>query len=186
MGKGPSAITVEAPVTAIPLGDRLVIKGTVTDQSPGAIGTPAISDEDMGRWMEYLYMQKPIPEDAQGVTVKLYAIDPNGNYQDIGEVTSDIWGNYGKSWVPPVPGDYLVIAQFEGSDSYWQSSTSTYFVVGDASSASQLLEPTQPNGPEPAEATEAPLITTEVGILIVVAVACIIGIVSFWALKKRK
>ena len=37
---------------------------------------------------------------AQGVTVKLYAIDPNNNYQDIGEATSDIWGNYGKSWTP--------------------------------------------------------------------------------------
>jgi len=191
MGKGPSAITVEAPMTAIPLGDRLLIKGTVTDQSPGAIGTPAISDEDMGLWMEYLYMQKPIPGDAQGVTVKLYAIDPNGNYQDIGEVTSDIWGNYGKSWVPPVPGDYLVMAQFEGSDSYWQSSTSTYFVVGDAPSASQLLEPAQPNGPEPTspaltEDVEIPLITTEIAIIAVVAVACIIGIAAFWALRKRK
>lgn len=189
MGKGPSTITVEAPMTAIPLGDPLVIRGTVTDQSPGAIGTPAISDNDMGRWMEYLYMQKPIPEDAQGVTVKLYAIDPNGNYQDIGEVTSDMWGNYGKSWVPPVPGDYLVIAQFEGSDSYWQSSTSTYFAVGDAPSASQLLESTQPNGPEPAQPTqaaEAPLVTSEIAIIAVVAVTCIIGAVAFWALRKRK
>ena len=38
----------------------------------------------------------------------------------------------------------------------------------------------------PTEATEAPFITTEIAILTAVAVACIIGIVSYWAQRKRK
>jgi hypothetical protein len=50
-------------------------------------------------------------------------------------------------------------------------------------------EPTtpEPTTPEPTEPTaETPLITTEVAIIAVVAVACIIGVVAFWALRKRK
>ena len=45
--------------------------------------------------------------------------------------------------------------------------------------------PVTPETPE-AETPEAPLITTEVAIIIAVAVLCIVGVVSFWALKKRK
>ena len=37
-------------------GSSVLIQGTVTDQSPGAKGTPAISDERQSAWMEYLYM----------------------------------------------------------------------------------------------------------------------------------
>jgi outer membrane protein assembly factor BamB len=223
IGKGPSQTTVEAPLTAVSLGSSVTIRGRVTDISAGTNqeeqakrfpnGVPAISDEDQSEWMEYVYMQKPCPGDAQGVTVKLYSIDPNGNYQDIGEVTSDMWGNFGKSWVPPVPGEYLLIAEFEGSESYWRSSASTYFTVDEAQSPAQPIEPepaspasalsgpvasesteptsTQPESmaPEPIEstkATEVPFITTETAILVAVAIACIIGIINFWALRKQK
>ena len=153
-------------------------------------------------------MNQGVPADAKGVTVKLTAIDPNGNYQEIGEVTSDLWGNFGKSWNPPVPGEYFVVAEFEGSASYGSSSASTYFVVDPAPSPARPIEPEQPEPttpepttpepttpepttpepttPEPTQLTEAPLITTEIAILAAVAVACVIGIVSFRALRKRK
>ncbi len=88
-----------------------------------------MSDEDMSTWMEYMYMQQAMPANAQGVKVKLYSIDPNGNYQDIGEATTDISGNFGVSWVPPVPGDYFVMAEFEGTASYGSSYATTYFTV---------------------------------------------------------
>jgi outer membrane protein assembly factor BamB len=153
-GKGPSATTVTAPKTAVSLGSSVMIEGTVTDESPGAKGTPAISDEDMTTWMEYLYMQQAKPEDAQGVTVKLTATDPNGNFQDIGQVTTDIWGNFGKTWVPPVPGEYIVMAEFEGSASYGCSSDSTYFVVDEAPSPAVPIEPEAPEAP--AEEPEEP------------------------------
>jgi hypothetical protein len=128
-GKGPSATTVTAGPKVTALGSSVLIEGTVLDMSPGAKGTPAIGDESMSAWMEYMYMQQAMPTNPQGVTVKLYSIDPNGNYQDIGEATTDIAGNFGVSWVPPVPGDYFVMAQFEGSASYGSSYATTYFTV---------------------------------------------------------
>ncbi len=211
IGKGPSSTTVAAAPKVTALGSSVQIEGTVIDKSAGTKqteqagrfpnGVPAMSDEDQSAWMEYVYMQKPMPENAKGVAVKLYAIDPNGNYQDIGEATSDMWGNFGKSWVPPVPGEYLLVAEFEGSESYWRSSASTYFTVDEAPAAAQAMEPepatphsiqptqiepTTPEPTEPVEATEAPLITTEIVIIAIVAVACIIGIAAFLALRKRK
>jgi hypothetical protein len=224
-GKGPSATTVTASPKSSVKGTSVMIEGTVTDECAGAKrlveegkfkSVPAMSDEDMGRWMEYLYMQQPIPEDATGVTVKLTSIDPNGNYQDIGEVTSDIWGNFGKSWVPPVPGEYIIMAEFEGSASYGSSSDSTYISVDPAPSAAQPIEPEpttpeptepestepeptepeptepeptepEPTEPEPTEPTEAPLFTTtDLAIIAAVAVAVVIGVAAYWQLRKRK
>jgi hypothetical protein len=154
-----------------------MIKGTVTDQSPGAKGSPAIADEYQEDWMEYVYMQQAMPANAQGVTVKIYAIDPNGNYQDIGETTSDIWGNYGIDWKPPVEGKYIVIAEFSGSASYGSSSASTYFTVDTAPTASTTIEAEEP--------AAFALGTTELAIIAVVIIA-VVGIVAFWALRKRK
>lgn len=131
-GKGPSKTTVTAGPKVTTLGSSVLIEGSVTDQSPGAEGTPAIGDESMSEWMEYMYMQQPMPTNPQGVKVKLYSIDPNSNYQDIGTVTTDIAGCFGISWVPPVPGDYFVMAEFEGSASYGSSYATTYFTVDEA------------------------------------------------------
>ena len=63
----------------------------MTDQSPGAKGTPAIADANMQAWMEYLYEQQAMPTNAKGVEVTLTAIDPNGNTH-IGTATSDTSG----------------------------------------------------------------------------------------------
>jgi len=187
-GKGQTAITVTGPEAVQPLGTPILIKGTVTDQSPGAKDTPAISDEDMSAWMEYLYMQKPMPKDAAGVKVHLTAIDPNGNYQDIGEVTADLNGNFGKMWTPPVPGEYHITATFEGSESYWSSDATTYMGVTEAPSPAQPIEPEQPaHSEQPTEPSEAPFITTtDLVIIAAVAVAVVIGIAVHWTLRKRK
>ena len=66
--------------------------------------------------------------------MKLTAIDPNGNYYDIGYATADSAGNYGKSWVPLVPGDYQITATFERSASYGRSYDTTYFTVDETPS----------------------------------------------------
>jgi hypothetical protein len=137
--KGSTATTVSSQEFAAPLGTPVLIQGTVTDQSPGqtgigvpAAGTPAISDASMTDWMEYLYMQQEKPANALGVKVRVTAIDPNGNFQDIGTPTSDALGNYAVSWTPPVPGQYTVKATFEGSNSYYSSEAGTSFVVSNA------------------------------------------------------
>jgi outer membrane protein assembly factor BamB len=141
-GKGTTATTVSTQNFAAQLGTPVIIQGTVTDQSPGqtaigvpAAGTPAISDASMTAWMEYLYMQQEKPADATGVKVHVTAIDPNGNFQDIGTATSDALGNFAISWTPPVPGQYTVKAAFEGSAAYYSSEAGTSFAVSKAASS---------------------------------------------------
>lgn len=133
-GKGPSKTTVDAPNIAVPKGTGILIKGTVTDQSPGAKDTPAISDADMNAWMDYLYMKQARPENAKGVPVKLQAILSNGETIDIGIPTSDANGNYEYLWTPSTEGTYKIIATFEGSESYYGSHAATAVAVGPAAS----------------------------------------------------
>jgi hypothetical protein len=148
-GKGRSATTIDAPASAITFGSSLVIRGTVTDQSPGdtrlgipAAGTPAVSDESMTAWMEYLFMQKPKPTNATGVTVTLSVIDSNGNYRQIGTTTSNSDGFYSFNWTPDITGQYTVYASFAGSDSYYSSQAVTSFAV-DSVASTQTPQPTQ-------------------------------------------
>jgi len=188
IGKGPSETTVSASPTIIADGDSVLIKGTVMDQSPGTKqtvqasrfpkGVPAIADDDMQAWMEYVYMQQAMPLFAKGVEVVLETLDPNGNYYEIGRVTSDASGMFKLMWEPTVLGEYTIVASFTGSESYWGSTAETAIGVTEAPSPAQPIEPEEP--------TEAPFITTEIAIIIAVVVVAIIGIVAFWALRKRK
>jgi len=154
---------VSAPDTAVEVGQSFTITGTVTDQSPGQKDTPAISDDDMSAWMEYMHMQKNRPKDAKGVDVTLAAVDPNGNTISIGQATSDSDGCFGLTWTPEVPGLYQILASFPGSDSYGSSRASTYLSAIGA-----------PQATAPPEATPAPMTDTYVvgtGIAVIVAIA---------------
>jgi len=152
-GKGLSATTISASPVTIGYKGATTIQGTVTDQSPGqtclgipAAGTPAISDDSMSAWMEYLYMQQPKPNNATGVMVHLTAFDPNNNTEDLGYVMSDAAGNYAIQWNPPVPGVYKVTATFDGSNSYYSSSAEIAVSVTNvpAASAAPGVTPTPP------------------------------------------
>jgi outer membrane protein assembly factor BamB len=174
-GKGPSRMSVSTQLTAVTKGSSVMITGTVIDESAGtkqdAIaalypnGVPAVADESMSEWMEFLYMQKTCPPITKGVTVKLTAIDENMNEHVIGEAITDYAGNYGKSWKPPTEGNYHIMATFEGSESYYSSYATTYLVVD----------------PVPSEDISIELII----ILAVVAVAVII-IVGYWILRNLR
>jgi outer membrane protein assembly factor BamB len=179
-GKGPSKTTVTVQDDVVPLGDSVLIKGTVTDQSPGAMDTPAIADEDQEDWMEYVYMQQEIPMNAKGVEVTLDAIDPNGNYISIGRTTSDMSGLYSYIWTPENEGKYTIIATFEGSKSYYSSYAETAIGITEPASAAQPIEP------EPTEPAEAPFITTELAVIIAVVVVAVIAVAAYWMLRKRK
>jgi hypothetical protein len=131
-GKGPSATTVDAPMTAVTVGSSVSIRGTVTDESPGTKdsdrkarfphGVAAVNDASMSAWMEYVYMQQPYPTNCTGVEVTLDAYDPNGNFVHLGTATSDTSGKFSYMWTtPPVPGEYTIIATFAGSESYYAS-----------------------------------------------------------------
>ena len=172
-GKGPSAATVTASPKVSAAGSSVLIEGTVTDQSTGAKGTPAIADQDMSPWMEFLYMQQECPANVHGVPVKLVAIDANGNSQDIGAVTSDSDGLFKKVWTPSAAGEYTIVATFEGSGSYGSSYAET--AVG-VSAAVATSTPT----PEEAPAYS----TTDIVIIVAVIVAILIGIVNLVFAKK--
>jgi outer membrane protein assembly factor BamB len=149
-GKGQTAVTVSAPDTVATLGQSIVIKGTVMDESPGAMDyagnrlskdTPAIADAYMTEWMEYLYQQKPMPTNATGVTVSLDVVDSNGNFRNIGTTTSDATGAFSYVWQPDITGKYTLYASFAGSESYYGSSTETAFAVSEAPTAPPTATP---------------------------------------------
>ncbi|MCW3996832.1 MAG: PQQ-binding-like beta-propeller repeat protein [Candidatus Bathyarchaeota archaeon] len=189
IGRGPSATTVSAPQTAPVLGTSVTITGTVTDQSPSGRhdingnldkplkGTPAISDKDMDAWMEYMFHQRPMPTNAKGVDVELHAIDPNGNWIPMGNATSDVYGNYGISFKPEVPGLYQIIAEFKGSNAYGPSSSSTYLTVEEA--------PQSTTAPTEQPQTVADMYLIPGIISIIIAIAIVGAILALLLLRKR-
>jgi hypothetical protein len=138
--KGQTATTVSVSLSPVVNGSSTVIQGTVTDQSPGAKGTPAIGDLYMKPWMEYLYMQQPMPQNATGVPVQLQAIGSDGTMIDIATVTSNAFGNFAYKWAPPTTGTYSILASFVGSDSYYASYAETALGVDPLPPAEEPVE----------------------------------------------
>jgi hypothetical protein len=183
-GKGPSALTVEAPMTGVMQGTSMVIRGTVLDVSAGTSqvaanfpnGVPAVSDESQSVWMEYVYMQQPRPTNTTGVPVTIDVIDSNCNYRNIGNVTTDSSGMFSLEWQPDIPGQYTVIATFAGSESYWPSFSETSFT------ANPLPEPTATPTPTPASMAEQYFLPMSIGIILAIAV---VGAVIVLMIRKR-
>jgi outer membrane protein assembly factor BamB len=142
IGKGPSETSVTIQNNVVTFGNPVLIQGTVNDISAGtkdeAItarfpnGVPAVSDESMTQFMEYVYLQKARPTNTTGVSVTLSVLDPNNNTYEIGTATADATGAYSLLWDPLVPGKHTVISSFEGSESYWPSQTETVVAITDA------------------------------------------------------
>jgi hypothetical protein len=173
------------------MGSSFTITGTVTDQSPGALayatkygdvnGVACVSDANQEAWMEYLYEQQAMPTNITGVPVTLTAIDPNGNYINLGTATNDLNGVYGLQVNPTMlsagPGLYKVIATFAGSNSYGSSYTDSFFTVN----AAPTVAPTAT--PQSNLATAADLMTYIVAAAIAIIIA--IAIVGFLILRKH-
>lgn len=165
IGIGPSATTVTAPEITQTIGTPVLIKGSVTDQTPSLMGTAAASDESMSSWMEHLVQQKPIPADFKGVEVKLSAIDPNNNYCDIGTATTDANGFFSFLFNPEISGKYNVKATFEGNGGYGSSFATTAFGITEAPAV------TPPPTQQPIDFTQIYIPVVGVGIAILVAIA---------------
>lgn len=186
VGKGPSAMTVDAPMTGINLGDSLVIRGTVTDICAGTKqneqaarfpnGVAAVSDASQAQWMAYVYMQKPRPTNTTGVPVTISVVDANGNYRQIGNTTSDSDGSFSFQWTPDIPGKYAVYASFDGSESYWSSHAETSFAV----------QSTQPSPTVKAELAQAPtgMYIAAAAVAIIIAIAIATALILL-AVKKK-
>ena len=202
-GKGPTETTAVVQNDMIPVDGTTLIKGSVMDISPGAQqdgviqrfpnGIPAVADEDMREWMEYVYMQQRHPldtlgRDVKGVTVHITAMDPNNNTRDLGNATTDAWGNYVFEFEPEVSGMYQLIVTFEGSESYWRSSATTYVKVGQATeeppSADEIADATA--GRIPAYPEMPAYLTIDLVILILAVIGVVIGLIAYMALRKQK
>jgi hypothetical protein len=155
----------------------VLIRGTVTDESAGAKGTPAISDESMTEWMMYLYMQFPKPTNATGVEVVLSVLDANDNFREIGKTTSESSGTFSFMWTPDIPGKYTVFASFTGSKSYWPSSAETAIGVQEA-----VPPPAQPE-PEPPSMTDTYIFA---GVTTIIVAVALVGVVLALILRKRQ
>jgi hypothetical protein len=196
-GKGPTTVTVEAPMVGVTIATPVTIRGTVMDISPGtqAIvqpdetktkqnevalrfpnGVPCVSDESQSAWMEYVYQQQPLPSDVTGVPVTISVIDSNGNTYEIGTVTSDSSGAFSFTWTPIIPGDFTVIATFAGSNSYYGSCAETSFY------ASDVPPPTAAPTPTPASIADIYFVPMSVVLLIVIV---IVGAIIVLMLRRR-
>ncbi len=183
-GKGKSATTVSAPQTEIPLGQGVMLTGTVLDMSPAQPGTPCVSKESMALQMEHIHKQLPIAgiwgnETMTGVPVSLDTVDPNGNFIHIGDVTTDGYsGTFGYMFTPEVPGTYTIMATFVGDESYGSSFAQTYLGVGEA--PEPLPEygtpewPAYPEAEKPADYT--PMFLATIAAIVVVAILVIYDI----------
>jgi hypothetical protein len=184
LGRGPSVTTVQAPLTDITAGDKVVIQGTVMDVSVGLqtteikgrfpAGVPVCADRSMEDWMGYVYQQQPLPTNFTGVSVSIDAIDPNGNFVHIGTATSDWQGVFHSTWTPPnIPGEYAVMATFVGTNGYWPSYAETNMVIS-SPQPSPSPTPTPVAAPLPPYETYILLAT----VVIVIAIA-IVGLMLY-------
>ncbi len=186
VGKGPSTTSVFIQNDVTPLGKKVLVQGTVVDIAAGTgqaeqtarfpNGVPAVSDESMGEWMEYVYMQKPLPANVTGVEVIIHVLDPNGNSYEVGRTTSRASGSFKLTFEPQVPGEYTVVATFAGSESYWQSQAETALYVEEAP------PPTPAPTPMPASTADLYFVPTSIGIIVAVIV---VGLVLSLMLRKR-
>jgi hypothetical protein len=187
VGRGPSAITVQSPLTGVTVGGKVVIQGSVADISAGTKqteqaadfpnGVPLSSDASMAGWMGYVYQQKPIPTDFKGVSVSIDAVDPNNNTIHIGTAVSDSNGLYHYTWTPPsVAGDYTIKASFAGTNGYWPSS---------AVSAMNVQQEHPTASPVP---TQAPSVADQyffAGVAAIIVVIIIVGALTMLMLRKK-
>ena len=196
-GKGPSTMTVETAKTGVTTSTPVTITGTIMDISPGTRyltdpdetmtkqnevalrfpnGVPCVSDESQSHWMEYVYQQQPLPTNATGVPVTISVTDANGNTYEIGTVTSDSSGMFSFNWTPIIPGDYTVVATFDGSNSYYGSCATTAFYASEAPQA------TPESTPMPQSVADMYILPMSIVIIIAVIV---IGLVIILMLRKR-
>ncbi|MEM2093497.1 MAG: hypothetical protein QXE16_04360 [Candidatus Bathyarchaeia archaeon] len=152
---------------------------------------PAVSDEDMSPWMEYVYMQQIKPENPRGVNVKLYAIDEKGAATYIDTVCTDPanGGVFRLLWTPPSKGTYIIVAEFEGSESYYPSRATTVVGVEEAPTPPEYATPGQVGSVGSAvesvrSTVESQQFTINV-LLALVVIAIVIGVANIFLILRK-
>jgi hypothetical protein len=137
----------------------------------------------MATYMEYLHMQKPIPNNVTvtGVPVTLSTIDPNGNYVEIGTVTTDISGKFQFAWKPQIEGTYKVVANFAGDDSYGSSWDETGLSAGVA----PVSTPTVTTNPNPIDVTTSVANYVIAGVIAIIIAIAVVGALLMLAIRRK-
>jgi hypothetical protein len=204
IGKGPTALSVSAPAVSVPFDTPVMVRGKVTDVSPGTFdsglgtyrdvdvtiptwesvmklrfpdGVPAVSDESQSEWMKYVYKNLPRPADVVGVEVVVSVLDSNNNYYEVGRTTADSNGAFMCEFTPLIQGEYVVYAEFEGSNSYYGSVAETTILVDE-----QLPATPEPS-PTPESVANAYFVPAIAGII--VAIAVLGALLALLILRKR-
>ncbi len=179
-GKGQTSTTINAPITEQQKGKSILITGSVSDLSPAQPNTPAVSDDSMTEWMNYIMQNNASlvnsPPKPNGVPVTLTAFDSNGNTQTIGTVETDSSGKYVIAWTPPITGIYTITASFEGTNSYWRSSAET---------AVNVVEPDATATPTPVTQSVSDMYFIPAVVSIIVAILVVGAIIALLVIKKR-
>ncbi len=187
IGKGPSALTVNAPSVSADFGKTIVIQGSVTDISPGTQtdavkmrfpnGVPAVSDASQSAWMLYVYKQFECPTNASGVPLIVSVLDANGNNRIVGTTTSDLTGAYKFSWKPDISGSYTVYVTFAGSEAYYGSVAQSAFFVEDQPAATVTATP------QPASTADQYFVPAIAGLFVLVII--VLALLVVLMMKKR-
>jgi hypothetical protein len=88
---------------------------------------------------------------------------------------TDATGSYGLTWIPDIPGNFVVIAHFDGTKGYWPSSAETSFSVDQPTAT-----PTQQT--QIITASDQYLLPGIAAIIIAIA---IVGAILLVAIRKR-
>jgi len=187
IGRGPSAVTIEAPMTGVTVGSNIVLRGSVLDISPGAEqdetklrfpnGVPAVSDDNMTEWMRYVYQQTNKPLNVKGVEISLYVIDANENYRSIGTTVTDETGFFSYVWNPDISGKYTVYAKFEGSNSYYPSQATTAFVADETEATPSPTE-------TPPSVADQYFIPAIAGIFVLIIIVLVLLVIMMFKKKE--
>ena len=105
-----------------------------------------------------------------------HVIDANGNYRNIGTVTSDSSGAFSFQWKPDIEGKYTVIATFAGSKAYYPSFVESSFSA-DSVAATPASQQTQPES-----IADLYFVPAVVGLFVAIIV---VGLLIILMIRKR-
>jgi outer membrane protein assembly factor BamB len=175
-GKGETTTTISLSSTVLANGTSVLIQGTITDNSPATPGTPCLSRDYLGGWLQFLLMQKPCPYAViPGVPVEIRAQFPNGTTKVLGLPVSSEFGVFNFTWTPPEPGVYAIRARFPGDDSY--------YVTFNWAESTLLVKPATAVVAENPQPTYTP---TDLFIIAAVAAAIILIVYNIITVRKLR
>ena len=132
----------------------------------------------MSDWMEYLYMQQPMPTDVTGVPIRLSYLNDDGSMTEIATVTTDAAGSFGYFWAPPGTGTYRIVATVDGTAAFAPTMAQAYMGVGEGAaespSTTSTVSPTPGGPPGEMPLTDIYIIAAAIVVIVVVALAALI------------